>query len=184
MSSSGPHAFGTISDDSAVGTVAWSNPSNASADDGSYATASATVVATTHYLKFLNPNPVLPAGTVNGISITLNRKANNDGARNVVDATVSLVVGGAVTGDNKADAVTKWPTTDGDKTYGSSSDVWGVAPTVAQCNASDFGFVISATITSTVTSTIASIDSAVITFTYTASGGGIGTRKMLLGVGL
>lgn len=51
------YALGTITDDSAVGTVAWSDPSNASADDATYATAAA---GTSHYLKALNAAPDLP----------------------------------------------------------------------------------------------------------------------------
>lgn len=186
MSTAGPNAFGTISDDSAVGTLTWSNPANGGADDASYATAATTTTATTHYIKFLNPGFSIPAGTINGISITVNRKASSDGGRHVRDITVSLVIGGSVTGDNKADTSTNWPTTDGDKTYGGSSDVWGASPTVSQVNASNFGFVLSAEITSSVVTTTAYVDYASISVTYTASGGGAGlvTRKALLGVGL
>ena len=182
MASSGPHAYGTISDDSAVGTLAWTNPSNAAADDSSYATAGSTTVVTTYYLKFLNPNPGLPAGTVDSISIAVNRKASHDGARHVHDSRVSLVFGGGVQAENDADTGTDWPTTDGDKTY----NTWTTLPTVAQANASDFGFVLSVEITAAVSTTTASVDYASITFTYTASGGGSGltTRKMLLGVGI
>jgi hypothetical protein len=41
MASTGPNSPGTIVNDSAVGTVAWTNPSNAGSSDDSYATISA-----------------------------------------------------------------------------------------------------------------------------------------------
>lgn len=65
------YAFGTISDDSAVGTISWSNPSNAGAADGSYASA---LAGTSHYLKLLNPNPGLPAdATLVGVELIVKR---------------------------------------------------------------------------------------------------------------
>lgn len=64
----------------------------------------------------------------------------------VIDATVKLLKGGSVVGDNKADAVTKWPSSDADKAYGGSADLWGTTITPAEVNASDFGAVVSATV--------------------------------------
>lgn len=52
MSSSGPNSTGTVTDDATVGTVTWSNPSNATTDDSNYATAA------------LNDSACFLAGTV------------------------------------------------------------------------------------------------------------------------
>lgn len=52
---------GTLADDAAVGTVAWSNPSNAASSNDSYATASGAG-GTTHYLKATNFGFAIPAG--------------------------------------------------------------------------------------------------------------------------
>ena len=61
------------SDDSAVGTRAWSNPQDAAS---TAASASATGVGTTHYLKGLNPAPSVPSGaTIKGIRLELKRQA-------------------------------------------------------------------------------------------------------------
>lgn len=52
------YGFGTLSDDSAVGSIAWANPSNAGAQDATFTTAAA---GTSHYLKALNADPGIPA---------------------------------------------------------------------------------------------------------------------------
>ena len=67
-----PNSPDTMSDDSAVGTITWSNTSNASVNDGSYATAA---VGTTHYLKALDFDFTLPStATVRGILVEIERK--------------------------------------------------------------------------------------------------------------
>jgi len=68
-----PQIPATITDDSAVGTITWSNPSNAGASDGSYATAA---VGTSHYLKGLAPPVNVPtAATITGVLATIERSA-------------------------------------------------------------------------------------------------------------
>jgi hypothetical protein len=63
----------TWSDDNAVGTITWSNPSSAASTS---AFASAAEGGTTHYLKGLNPNPAVPSGaTIKGIRLELTRQA-------------------------------------------------------------------------------------------------------------
>lgn len=61
-------------DDSAVGTITWSNPTNAAADDGAFASAA---VGTSHYLKGLNPGGTIPSSaTIQGIKATVKRKVS------------------------------------------------------------------------------------------------------------
>jgi photosystem II stability/assembly factor-like uncharacterized protein len=60
------------------------------------------------------------------------------------DTTVKLVKGGAVVGDNKADAA-NWPGADAYTTYGGAADLWGTTLTVSDVNANNFGVVVSAT---------------------------------------
>ncbi|MGE3463887.1 MAG: hypothetical protein AB7I04_18415 [Pseudomonadales bacterium] len=65
------YAFGTLSDDDAAGSIAWTNPENAELNDGSSATA---LEGTTHYLKGVNPNPALPAdATLLGVELIVRR---------------------------------------------------------------------------------------------------------------
>lgn len=62
----------------------------------------------------------------------------------VVDSVVRLVVGGVVSGTNKADTTTQWPSSLTWKSYGGAADLWGLTPSAAQVRASDFGIVVSA----------------------------------------
>lgn len=170
MTTLGPNSAGTGADDATVGTLAWSNPDRVVASDDSKANASSTANVTTHYLKATNFGFTVPVGaTINGITVEVERMTtNNAAARNTVDNSVRLVVGGTITGDDKADAATKWPIADAYATYGGASTLWGLTPTVAQVNASDFGVVISATTTSDGATINARIDHIRITIDYTA----------------
>ncbi len=63
-----------------------------------------------------------------------------------LDNSVQLVKGGTVTGSNLANTVTPWNTVDTYSTYGSSSNLWGTTWSVAEVNASNFGAVLSASV--------------------------------------
>lgn len=61
-----------------------------------------------------------------GVVANWERKADNNSATDyAIDEGISLVVDNVITGDDKKDVVTKWPTTDTVKSYGSSTDKWG-----------------------------------------------------------
>lgn len=95
-----------------------------------------------------------------------NRPTLTLGYHEVVDATVKLVKGGAVVGDNKADTANDWPAANATKEYGGSTDLWGTTLNPSDVNASDFGMVISAT----VSSGDAYIDAVSITVYYSLPG--------------
>lgn len=59
------------------------------------------------------------------------------------DSIAKLVVGGVISGDNKA-TFSAFPATESYKTYGGPSDLWGATLSPAIVNSSDFGFVLSA----------------------------------------
>lgn len=174
MATAGPNAPGTMADDAAVGTKAWTNPGDVASSNNVYATANSGG-ETTHYLKCTNFGFAIPGGsTINGVSVSIERKANRStSGRYAKDATVSLVKGGTVSGNNKAATGTFYPTTDTVASYGSSADLWGLTLTDTDINASTFGVVLSADIADDVTSTTASIDLITITITYTAGAGGL-----------
>jgi hypothetical protein len=143
MATIGPNSAGTVVDDSAVGTVSWTNPSNATASDNSYAVATFTVASTTHYLKATNFGFSIPAGAnINGIQIDVERKRVSGAIQN---STVKLVKSGTVVGNNKNATNVNWSTTESYVTFGSSSDLWGTTWTASDINDSTTGFVISAT---------------------------------------
>ena len=83
----------------------------------------------------------------------------------IVDSVVKLVRAGSVVGDNKASA-SQWPATDGIATYGGSSEMWGTTLTPAQCNAADFGVVLSVV----TTAGTASVDAITIAIYYEVAG--------------
>lgn len=104
MASQGPLSPGTVVNVADVFSN-WSNPSNATASDNTYA--------------------VVTAGPPGSDS---------------EDKTVQLVIADSVTGDNKVDTPAALGS-ESYKSYGGSSDLWGLAPTPAEVNASNFGVV-------------------------------------------
>jgi len=172
VASIGPVAFATFSDDSTVGTVSWLTPGNAAASDNTYATASSAATATSHYLKGLNASAGLSAignsDTVDGFVISVERKASINSADHVTDSTIRPVVGGTISGTNKADTTTNWGTSDTVINYGSSTDTWGLAGlTGADVKSSTFGVALSVAISKTFSSLTASVDAITLTVYYT-----------------
>jgi hypothetical protein len=142
VASQGPLIVTAGADDATVGTVAWVTPGNITADDAAYATATLTS-GTSHYLKGTNPAFTIPAGaTIDGIVVEWKRKIVTGDTGAVNDSSVKLVLGGTIQGTDKS-AGAAWSATEGWVSFGSSSDKWGLTPTVAQVNASDFGAVLS-----------------------------------------
>lgn len=133
---------GTVADDSGVGTIAWSDPSNAKASDGSYATAEITDAATTHYLKATNFGFALPEGaTVLGIIAGIQRKQQGGSVR---DARVHIIKGGSIEEVEDKAWPSIWPTADEYQFYGDASDLWGQTWTNSDINNSGFGIALAA----------------------------------------
>ena len=68
---------GTTADDSAVGTIVWTNPNNSKVSDNVYAivTNANCGIPTSHYLKATNFGFSIPAGaTINGIVVEIEKK--------------------------------------------------------------------------------------------------------------
>jgi hypothetical protein len=177
MATAGPNAPGTLVSDSSVGAVAWSNPGNAAASDGSYATAViGAAVTPSEYLKVTNFGFAIPAGaTIDGITVAVERSSSQ--ANRVNDSAVRIVKGGTIGSTDKGSA-TNWPTSDASVNYGGVSDLWGETWAYSDINASTFGMAISAASTGSGTRA-ARIDLITITVTYTeAAGGGQPPRTM------
>ena len=110
--------------------------------------------------------------------MNIERKANvNDLllVNYVLDARVRLVRAGTVQVADKADASTRWPTSDGVATYGGPSSLWDEGEigfstwTASDINNTNFGVVIAASITDASEEglVVASIDHVQMTVTYT-----------------
>jgi len=69
--------------------------------------------------------------TIRGIEVTITRRQS--GTVNRVDQLVRINVGGS-NSTNKADTSTYWPKSYTAKTYGGSTDLWGLSPTPSNIN--------------------------------------------------
>ena len=154
---------------SGTGSYAWTNTSNAQTSNGIYATSTITSNGfDTEYLEATGFNFDIPAGaTINGIQVRVDRNQYCTGTctSSVTDYSVKLVQGGTIVGNEEA-STTSWTTTETTADYGGSADMWGVAWTPAQINASNFGFVFSAKRNSGGTRT-AEVDYMAMTVYYT-----------------
>jgi len=140
----GPKSPGTLANDAAAGTAAWSNPSNAASSNNSYATAAAAFgegfeEAHSQILKATNFGFAIPSGSViNGIVATIEGKASAGPAfLGTYDEDVRLVKGGVIGGANHAAG--GWPPSEFIATYGSNADLWGLAFAHSDINAANFG---------------------------------------------
>ncbi|WKZ42157.1 MAG: MBG domain-containing protein [Anaerolineales bacterium] len=111
----------------------------------------------------------IPAGaTIDGITVEMNRYREWSTGGGIQDVTVRLL-GGTLTGDNKAEAGL-WATTfspDNVDTFGSASDTWGNTWTPAQINATGFGVELVVENTHSSARRQAHVDYVRITVTYT-----------------
>jgi hypothetical protein len=140
----GPSSPGTLADDATVGTVAWTNPSNAAASDNSRATAGfpGGSLDTTHYLKASDFGFSIPAtATIDGITVETERSRSAFGADVASTVRLRIIKSGSVSSTELTDSYT-WTTTDTYVTSGGSSNLWGETWTPSNINSSSFGVVL------------------------------------------
>ncbi len=133
-------------EDASVGTIAWVNPSNITADDDTYAVANMTFNTTSHTRRLrgytLSGGAHVPAGvTITGIRVIINRHCQwgaANGAANT-DLEVRLSKDGTTPiGDDKSSGAAWQQTSDEAKSYGGDGDLWGTTWTAAEINAAAF----------------------------------------------
>jgi len=95
--------------------------------------------------------PLTWANPTNCFTSGFNNKADTTptvaGNGNIVDLEVYLQTGSIVTtGNNKADTITAWSTTDSYISYGGQDDKWGATLTPAIVNATGFGVGVACTV--------------------------------------
>lgn len=164
MASVGPKSPGTLANDTSVGTIAISNPSNAAASDDSYATAALLSNEQTNYLKATNFGLAIPIhSTIDGILVEVERKSSVGSA--ITDTSVKLVLPSGAFGATNKSAGAAWPTSDAYASFGSSSDLWGETLRPIDVNDVNFGVVISGKATGGAAT--GSIDHVRITVSYT-----------------
>lgn len=143
MASQGPNSGSTAANDTTVGSVAWTGPSDALTSNNiwSYCFLS-SMGPQSNYLKITGFGFSVPSGaTIDRIVVEVERHASAIDKFN--DYSAKLVIGGTITGNDKADA-THWPTSDTYLVYDYTTAQWGVTVTDTDINASNFGFVLSA----------------------------------------
>ena len=178
MASTGPNYASSCVDGSG-GVFSWTNPGNAAASDGSYATSFSNNDQTTNYLTWTGFGFSIPSGaTIDGIVLEVGRLAQTT---QVSDAGVYLVKGGSRVGVNRFNGVGIGGTL-AIATYGSSSDLWGATWTDSDVNASNFGAAWSAVNSSLANRTV-SVDYARITVYYTTGSGATASASALVGSG-
>lgn len=131
----------------ATGAIQLQDPSNASADDGVYASwpLFGAPDAIGYYGLFTNFGFAVPSTkTIDNVKITIKIELTNEfasGDTNATDYSLRLIKGGVVVGNDKADLVTEF-TNEAYvyREYSFTPAQWGVALTHSDVNASDFGF--------------------------------------------
>jgi hypothetical protein len=164
VASEGPNGPTAGADDASVGTQAWTNPGNVTAEDATFATANGlpALPSLSHYLFATGFGFTVPDGsTILGILVEWKRKGSTLG--HVLDNSVKIVKGGTVQGDEKSTSFA-WNTSNVFTSFGAADDLWGLAWTAADIRAANFGAAVSASLDATQT---ASVDFCRITVTYT-----------------
>jgi len=164
---------GTMANDTAVGTEAWSGVDNAKASDDNRASNTSSfndpvLPFITNYLKATNFGFEIPTGaTINGILVEIER-SERSGDGSVYDSEVKIVkADGSIGTTNKADTATDWPA-EAYYPYGGATDLWGETWTASDINDADFGTVLAANVFSG-TFVNAAVDHIRITVYYTGA---------------
>jgi hypothetical protein len=174
LSSQGPTAPASSTNNSGVGTIDWTNPSDALTSTG--ATVTLTDAEVSHSLWATNPGFTVPGGsTIDGIQADWNAAGSTASAsKYILDNEIKLIIGGAKTGTDQKSA-TKWPVGGAARSYGGPSSLWGATPSVSDVNASNFGVAISAIGTTASSDPTGTIKSLTLKVYYTAAAGGAAT---------
>ena len=155
--------------------IAWANPGNITALDGSYATATCVNSSDTisDFLYGSGYGFAIPLGsTIQGILVKAYVKSSGSGTPTVNDAGgVYLSKSGAPVGATRQN-LNLWPATTAPQIYGGPTDLWGTTWSPADINAFGFGPLISAYVLGV--GTVAYVDYISITVYYSTSGGASG----------
>lgn len=164
MASSGPNSGGTFESDSTIGTIAISNPSNASASDNSYATAILLLTEVTRYLKVTNFGFAIPIHSkIDGVLVEAERSSTI--LNSVTDNAIRLVLPSGSLGSTNKSAGATWSNSDAYASFGGATDLWSETLTPIDINDKNFGVVISGA--ATLLAGTAQIDHVRITISYT-----------------
>ena len=114
--------------DASIGSVSWTNPGNALTGNNGYATAAVSGGGTTtRYLKCTGYGFTLPPNaTVNGITVSVERRSSSAAAGGAQDAAMRVVQADAI-GTADRSTATVYTTADVTEPHGGATDLWGLA---------------------------------------------------------
>lgn len=140
---------GTGANNADAGNVAWTNPGSVTAADGNSASSAVKSGTTTQYLHATNFGFSIPANAIiEGVAARILKMVGALGTVQGADHTVQLIVGGARSGNNNAQGSNWARGTLTNADYGGPGNMWGLALTPANINASNFGLAVRAQNTS------------------------------------
>lgn len=137
MTTSGPNYAGTATNYNDGATTAWTDVSNAAGSNSStYAYNAGGAIDDFQILRLSNFGFSIPNGaTINGITVEI----YNESLASVDNwSTIKLLIGGIESGNNLSD-ITTLNNPVGIKTFGSSTELWGLTPSYSDINSSGFG---------------------------------------------
>lgn len=134
---------GGAANNTAFGTVNWTNPTNAVGQtNGTYATATGLDNTSSRYLYVTNYGFSIPSNaTITGVVVSPTRKTSNAGNASY-DTNVFLVTNSVIGTVNRA-TTNFYTIADFTEDHGGSNDTWGVTLTPAIVNSPRFGAVFS-----------------------------------------
>ena len=160
----------------ASNNTGWTNSSYAETQDTKEAnTSSLSSGSSSANLDLSNFGFNLPsAATVQGISVSIVRKASVSTSTNHInDIHIQAIKGGVTAGTDQASTATNWPTADTAQPYGGAANLWGTTWAYSDINASNFGIRIVAKSTCSTCGLTAYVNSVTVTV-YWSTGASIG----------
>ncbi len=147
----GWHSPATFSTDNSIGVYDYNIPGNTQHSDNSRSSAASLISilsGNTYYLKVTGFNFNIPwYASICGVNVEIESRATGlILSASIRDQEVRLIKNGIISGNNYALAG-NWGSSDSYKSYGSSTDTWGLDLTPADVNDPGFGIAISARIT-------------------------------------
>ena len=128
---------GTVQSNNSAGSFAWTSVDNAKTSNNLYTLAQSTVLGSTHYLRVTNFSFNLPpSATIRGVEAKV--EVLGDFTDEIRDFEAKLLKAGVVSGTDHKNT-TSWPLVDQIRTYGNSTDIWGITLNSSDVNAVNFG---------------------------------------------
>lgn len=125
--------------------IAWTNPTNITSDNNSYASVYLAEGENSGYLQSNNYGLNVPTGsTILGIELTIGRYSSSNifFSSRIQDIAVSLIKNNNIVGTNKAVTGTYWPISETAITYGGPTDLWGTTWNSDEINSANFGAIL------------------------------------------